>query len=197
MRTIKSPVWVACMLVATNAHAREVQAVPCPRPAVQCPMPSSQRTWVHNNLKPNSNACTLEMRTVDDLDLKIGDGVDWSFCNACDVDMTVQLDTSGSGPFGLNTFQFFLPSPAADNLVSQTVPCHGYATISGYAAKTQGDWKYSIRSKPTGTIEFPDVIDPRLEIDDTSFMLLLQRLGLLLAGLIGGALLARRRKAKP
>lgn len=197
MRMMKSPVWVLCLFVATAANAGEVQPVPCPRPPVQCPGPMSLRTWVHNNLKPNGNSCIFEMRSVDRIKLWTGENVDWSFCNACDVDMTVQLDTPSPGPFGPTTFQFFLPLPMADNFVTQTVPCHGYASISGYGANEEGDWKYSMRSTPAGTVEFPDVIDPRLEIDDTPFMLLLQGLGLLVAGLIGGALIARRRKAQP
>jgi len=156
----------------------------------------SNRTWVLNNLKPDGNACIFEQRTVDVLSLQMGDSVIWSFCNACETDMTVQLDTTGSGPFGLGTFNSFRPFPQADNLVSQTVPCHDFADIVAYGAKKQGEWKYSMRSKPVGPGNFPDVIDPRLEIDDTRFKLLLERLGFLLAGLVGGALIARRLKAR-
>jgi hypothetical protein len=150
------------------------------------------------NLVPDSSStCRFDPRTVEDLELNVGENVQWSFCNACNADMTVQLDVAGPGPFG--NFQLFLPLPSADNLVSTTVPCHDYGQFFGIDAQASGSWKYSMRVGPTGTTAFPDVIDPRLEIDDTTLRNLLQWGGLvLLGGLGGGAFVAwRGRKGRP
>lgn len=153
--------------------------------------------WVLINLEPVGTECKLAPRTIDDLELEVRQDVRWDFCSECPVDMEVQLDTVDlDGPFG--KFQSFDPMPQADNRVSVTVPCNWFEAIDGNNAQSTGDWKYSIRAKPVGMATFPDVIDPRLEIDDYSSdgfspsNLLLHLLAMLL-GLGVGLWFGRRR----
>lgn len=169
---------------------------PCSRPPIQCGAPYFNATFAMINLEPDaSSVCRFDPRLIEDLRLEFGDRVDWTFCNACDTDMTVQLDTAGSGPFSLSTFERFFPFPTADNLVSVDVPCHGWGSVAGIGARQEGDWKYSLRARPAGTVEFPDEIDPRLEIDDRGGLraaMPMVALGVaLLAGLTLGFLLSR------
>jgi hypothetical protein len=189
--------WCTGLLVA-DARAMGQQATPaapCTRPPIQCPAPFSTSTFVHINLEADSSAiCRFNPRVIDDLKLYVGDSVQWSFCNACEADMTVQFDTTGPGPF--NKFLAFLPMPSADNLVSLTAPCHAYGDASGISAQSSGDWKYSLRAKPVGAPTFPDVIDPRLEIDDRGFTRWLQPLLLVGLGLVGGFLVGRRMRSR-
>lgn len=194
-----APIVTGVMLVLGAARPATGQppsaSASCSRPPVTCPSPSSSSHWVSINLVPDgSGGCRFDPRTIDDLILQMGDDVDWDFCNACDADMTVQMDTTGSGPF--ESFDLFFPPPQADNLVTITVPCQGYGNASGRKATSSGDWKYSLRARPTSNpTNFPDVIDPKLEIDDDHGLnAWLIRGGLLLAGGLIGAFLARRRR---
>ena len=183
-------------------RAQPERPIPCSgRAPIQCPTPTSFRTWVFNNLKPDgAGVCRLEERNIAPLQLFPGENVDWTFCNACSVDMEVQLDTASSGPF--ERFSFFFPMPLGDNQVKTVVPCQGYGGISGRGAEAgePHSWKYSIRARPASSPgDFPDVIDPDLVIDDTpGFHRHLKQwgipIGLLLLGLLLGWLFARRRR---
>ncbi len=163
----------------------------CSRPTHACPSPSSMSNWVQINLKPVGSDCKLDPRSIDDLELLVGQDVRWDFCSECPVDMVVQLDTvDATGPFG--TFQSFNPMPQADNLVSAPVPCNWFGAFSGNNAQSDGNWKYSIRAKPASATTFPDVIDPRLEIDDYSRQNWLLHLLALMLGLGAGFWFGRR-----
>jgi hypothetical protein len=187
-------------IVAGPVVVRAQPAPPCVREANQCPSPMSTQYWIHNNLKPDSNGtCRFEERNITPLDLELDDSVSWTFCNACAVDMEVQLDTSSPGPF--NRFQFFRPMPTADNMVSIVVPCHFDDDIYGMSAR-EGDpdfWKYTLRARQATTLPWLDEIDPDLAIDDSPG---LHRhikdygvpSGLLVLGLLIGWLVSRRRR---
>jgi hypothetical protein len=116
--------------------------------------------------------------------------------------MQVQLDVpGGNGPF--DRFKLFTPFPTADNLVTVDVPCNGYGQASGFGATASGEWKYFLRARPAGTLEFPDIIDPRLEIDNRTFGPTPEPTRWVVPGLIGavlgvliGIFLARRRTAR-
>jgi hypothetical protein len=161
------------------------QSTSCPRLPITCAPPASTPSFVQINLEPDSGGgCKFDPRQVEDLKLRIGDNVYWSFCNKCDSDMTVQLDsTGGSGPF--DHFRTFVPLPLNDNMVSVPVPCNDYGSALGGNATREGAWKYSMRVGTAGSGSFPDVIDPRLEIDDRR---LARGLSWLLLILLGGSL---------
>lgn len=152
------------------ALAKPVPApMPCSRPPIRCGRPASFRTWIYNNLKPDAgNVCRFEERIITPLELRPGEDVDWDFCNECSVDVEVQLDTTGKGPF--ESFGLFLPVPAS-NEVKTIVPCHGYGGLSGRNAEGNGSretWKYSMRARPASAPgPFLDDIDPELVIDDS------------------------------
>lgn len=171
-------------------------ATPCTRPKIQCPPPFSMSSFVQINLEPGSDSiCRFNPRVIDDLKIDVGNDVAWSFCNACNTDMDVQMDTTGNGPF--DKFRVFRPMPSADNLVPIPIRCQDMASAYGAQAQQSGDWKYSLRAKPAGTLTFPDIIDPRLEIDDTTFMFWGgrgfwgERALLIAAGLLAGFVAAR------
>jgi len=176
---------------------------PCSNPAIKCPSPIATDTYVHINLQPDGNSvCRFDPRTIEDLNTSLGGNVAWSFCSTCQTAMKVQLDVpSGSGPF--DRFTVFVPLPTADNLVTVDVPCNGYGHASGFNATGSGDWKYFLRARPAGSTSFPDEIDPRLEIDDRGFAPprpmspWLERVLLVLAGLLAGAYIVRRMQSRP
>lgn len=168
-------VWAGGGLAWAQAHeaalAKPVPApVPCSRPPIRCSNPASFPTAIYNNLKRGEgNVCRFDERDIDSIELRPGDSVNWDFCNECNVDMEVQLDTSGAGPF--DRFQLFIPMPPANNQVSTIVPCHGYGGLSGHRAvggRIRDTWKYSMRVRPASAPgAFPDEIDPELVIDDS------------------------------
>jgi len=192
------------VLGGTPGHLNTVRAqpaAPCSRAPIQCPSPVSFRTFISNNLEPDSSGvCRFEERVISKLELSLGENVTWQFCNACDVDMEVQLDTSSPGPF--SRFDLFIPFPGADNQVNRIIPCHDWQSVSGIGAK-EGEpdwWKYTMRARPASNpTVFPDVIDPELVIDDSPGLHRHLRnygvpIGLLLLGLLIGWLVSRRRR---
>jgi hypothetical protein len=198
-RTLGVAVVVGGML--GGAGVVRAQPAPCARPPLACPRPTSTQTWVFNSLTADRDGvCRFDEKIISPLMVELGDDVAWDFCNACAVDIEVQIDTPPPGPF--KRFDFFLPMPNADNEVRTTIPCHGWGTISGHGAR-EGDpdsWKYFMRARAASSPgDFPDIIDPDLVIDDSPGLHRHLRdwgvsIGLLLLGLLIGWLLSRRRQ---
>jgi hypothetical protein len=189
-------VWCALSGTAAAQPTAPPTVPPCTRPPIQCPAPTSTSFFVQINLEPDSDAvCRFNPRNIDALKIKVGEDVSWSFCNACNTDMDVQMDTTGTGPF--DKFRIFRPMPSADNLVPIPIRCRDWASAYGMQAQQSGDWKYSLRAKPAGTLTFPDIIDPRLEIDISTFVppgpvnRWGERALLIVAGLMAGFFAAR------
>lgn len=163
---------------------------PCTAKTITCPPPWSTNSFVLINLEPDSDSvCRFNPRVIEDLKIDTGGAVQWNFCNACSMKMDVELSTGPGGPF--DRFRSFFPFPTADNLVTVPVGCKETASASGYGAVSEGDWKYNLRARPSGTLTFPDAIDPRLEIDDRTFAVLLNRAGFVLAGALAALGIAR------
>lgn len=199
---------VVAMLAMTDGAIGDARAQPsaqpppapidaaCPRPAHVCPPPVQMSTWVSLTLKPAGGVCRFDPQTIDSLRLHVGDDVSWDFCSECAADMDVQLDTTdANGPF--DDFQQFTPPPLSDNEIHATVGCNGFGSIRGRNATSGGGWKYSMRVKPVGTATFPEVIDPRLEIDDYYRRGWILHLMALILGLVGGVFAARRLRRRP
>jgi hypothetical protein len=198
---------LSCGVFVTSGHGQNrgtgpKSIAPCLRSQIQCPSPTSGGNFVHINLRPDTDSvCRFDPRSIDDLRTSHGQNVHWSFCSTCPVNMDVQLDVpNGDGPF--DRFLTFVPMPSADNLVLVEVPCNGYGHASGFSATGGGEWKYFMRARPTGTLQFVDEIDPRLEIDDREFAPRPDRtrwMGAALAAVVGfllGAYLVSRRFSK-
>ena len=152
---------------------------PCTAKKITCPTPWSTNSFILINLEPDSDSiCRFNPRVIEDLKIDLGGDVQWSFCNACSTNMEVELSTGPGGPF--DHFRTFFPFPTADNLVTVPVDCKDTAGASGFGALREGEWKYNLRARPSGTLTFPDAIDPRLEIDDRTFAALLPCAGLVL-----------------
>jgi hypothetical protein len=169
----------------------------CVRPAQACGDPTSFPGLVFINLVPNGQGgCVFEPRFIPDLDTDLGGDVRWEFCSECNADMLVQIDTLGAGDGPFDNFDQFTPPPSADNLVTVSVPCQGDGYAWGRDAQDGGLWKYSLSAKPVGAPTFPDVIDPKLEIDEYRVYLeWAARLGLMVLGGMAGAFIARRLRA--
>jgi len=100
----------------------------------------------------------------------------------------------GDSPFA--NFMSFTPFPLdGGNLVKVPMPCNGFGPAWGGGAKASKSSKYNLVLQPT-TAGLPlDRIDPRLEIDDHGLAPWLERLLLILFGLLlGGFIMFMRRK---
>jgi hypothetical protein len=172
---------VLCATLTATAAAAQRPPDPCTGKKITCPTPWATNSFVLINLEQDSDSiCRFNPRVIEDLKIDLGGNVQWSFCNACSMNMDVEISTGPGGPF--DHFRSFFPFPTADNLVTVPVDCKDTAGASGFSALRDGEWKYNLRARPSGTLTFPDAIDPRLEIDDRTLTAWLPCAGLALVG---------------